>query len=144
MNTYLEADQESGKRFYQEFNSKGKLVMLNLLKFKAVADYTKLDSIKPKQELTGLEAYRLYMEKTLPELEKSGSRIIYFGESKNFLIGPEQEVWDAMLLVEHQSAVAFIAFAQNAEYLKHTGHRAAALEDSRLLPSSEIKGYIHP
>lgn len=28
-------------------------------------------------------------------------------------------------------------FAQSKDYLKHAGHRTAALEDSRLLPISE-------
>jgi len=39
-----------------------------------------------------------------------------------------------ILLVEHQPAEQFIAFAKHEGYLKTAGHRAAALEDSRLLP----------
>jgi len=58
-------------------------------------------------------------------------------ESKNFLIGPEHEAWDAILLVEHESVEKFIAFSQNKDYLKNAGHRTAALEDSRLLPITE-------
>lgn len=33
-------------------------------------------------------------------------------------------------------------FAQNEDYLKYAGHRTAALEDSRLLPTSEVKNEL--
>ena len=44
-----------------------------------------------------------------------------------------------MLKVEHESVVKFIEFAHNKKYLKYSGHRIAALEDSRLLPMTENK-----
>ncbi len=115
--------------------------MMNLLRFKPKADYTNLESLKPDQEITGEEAYQLYMDYTLPELEKAGGKIIFYGKSNSFLIGPESENWDAILLVGHQSVAKFIEFSQNKDYLKTAGHRSAALEDSRLLPITEDKKY---
>ena len=142
MSTYLDANAESGRKFYNDFHKKGKVVMLNLLKFKEKADYTGFESIKPSQEISGEDAYQMYLKNTIPELEKAGSRIIYYGKSNSFLIGPELEKWDVVLIVEHDSVLKFIEFAQNKVYLKNKGHRTAALEDSRLLPSTEIKNYI--
>lgn len=141
MDKYINSSPGLGKTFYQNFHDKGKIVMLNLLKFRQTADYTNLEGLRPDKEISGEEAYRLYMEKTLPELEKAGSRIVYYGKSKDFLIGPESEKWDAVLLVEHASVLKFMEFAQNENYLKNAGHRTAALEDSRLLPTSELKDY---
>ena len=141
MKKHIDAKPESGKKFYQDFHNKGKIVMLNLLKFRQKADYTNLEQIKPDKEITGKEAYQMYMKNTLPELNKAGSRIIYYGKSNNFLIGPESEKWDAVLIVEHESVLKFMEFAQNKDYLKNAGHRTAGLEDSRLLPSTEIKNY---
>lgn len=40
-------------------------------------------------------------------------------------------------LVEHESVLKFMEFAQNEDYLKKAGHRTAASEDSRLLPTIE-------
>ena len=137
MKNYLEASPESGKDFYLKFHQKGKIVMLNLLKYRATADYSNLGHLKPKTEITGKEAYQLYMKLTQPELHKAGSKILFFGDSGHFLIGPDQESWDAVLLVEHESAERFIAFSQSEVYLKTAGHRTAALEDSRLLPIHE-------
>jgi uncharacterized protein (DUF1330 family) len=79
------------------------------------------------------------MKNILPEFKNAGSRIIYFGKSIDFLIGPEPEKWDAVLIVEYESLMKFMELTQNEDYLKNAGHRNAALEDSRLLPSTEIK-----
>ncbi|MGD1890373.1 MAG: DUF1330 domain-containing protein [Cyclobacteriaceae bacterium] len=138
MEKHIEASHEAGRKFYQDFHDKGRIVMLNLLRFKSVADYSQLASLKPEKEISGEEAYQLYMDYTEPLLNKAGSRVLFYGSSGSFLIGPEQEKWDAVLLVEHESVAKFMAFAQDEVYLKTAGHRTAALEDSRLLPISEL------
>lgn len=141
MSKFIDASPEAGKEFYKIFHDKGKVVMLNLLKFKTTADYTNLEELKPAKDISGEKAYQIYMDSTLPELEKAGSRIIYFGKSNDFLIGPSSEKWDAVLLVEHKSVLKFMEFAQNPDYLKNAGHRKAALEDSRLLPTNKIENF---
>lgn len=98
--------------------------------------------LRPEQEISGEEAYQLYLDSTLPPLQEAGSEILYFGKGRDFLIGPETEKWDAILLVKHQSVKKFMEFAQNEDYLKHAGHRTAALEDSRLLPTTEVKNEL--
>ncbi|MFK7784028.1 MAG: hypothetical protein AB8B56_02870 [Crocinitomicaceae bacterium] len=89
MKKYLDANQEAGKQFYMDFHQKGKITMLNLLKFKARADYSNLESIQPENETSGKEAYELYMECRQPHLEKAGSRVVYFGECNRFLSDPK-------------------------------------------------------
>ncbi len=137
MERFVEVSQEAGKQFYLEYIGKGPVVMLNLLKFKEKADYTDLDHLKPAEEISGKDAYNLYMKYTKPLIEKVGSRVLFYGAANAFLIGPTTETWDVVLLVEHPSVEAFMAFAQNKEYKKTLGHRTAALEDSRLLPISQ-------
>jgi len=136
MRKYIEATPESGKSFYLKYQGKGKIVLLNFLRFKNVADYTNLESIAPKKQISGREAYELYMMHTLPCLKKYGGRVLYKGNANSFLIGPLEETWDLVLLVEHESVEKFMALAQDEEYLKTAKHRKAALEDSRLLPTS--------
>ena len=123
MENYIKATQESGKQFYMDFHNKGKIVMLNLLKFKAFADYQGNEHLAPKRKVSGEQAYQLYMKHTLPEIKKVGSRIIYYGACNSFLIGPSNESWDALLLVEHESVLKFMEFAKNETYLKTLGHR---------------------
>ena len=139
MQSYINATQEQGKEFYLKFHNKGKVVMLNLLRFKAEADYSNHPDLAPAAPISGEAAYQIYMKETLPFLKEAGSKVLFYGESKAFLIGPQEESWDRVLLVEHESVTKFMAFAQNQAYLKIAGHRTAALEDSRLLPISQIK-----
>jgi uncharacterized protein (DUF1330 family) len=134
--TYLEPTQEAGRDFMMRGISGG-LVMLNLLRFRAVADYSSAPQLAPEKPISGEDAYRLYIEHTRPHLEKSGGAILFFGRGGRFLIGPSEERWDAAMLVRQESTAAFVAFASNREYLAGMGHRVAALEDSRLLPLVE-------
>jgi uncharacterized protein (DUF1330 family) len=136
MQTYLEPTQESGRAFFMR-GMTGRVVMLNLLRYRAFADYSATPQLAPASTITGEEAYRLYMEHTMPYLEQSGGRVIFFGRGGGFLVGPENERWDAAMLVEQASTAAFLAFASDVDYLAGIGHRTAALEDSRLLPLQE-------
>ena len=111
--------------------------MLNLLRYRAVADYSVTPQLAPPAPITGEAAYRLYMQHTLPHLEQSGGKLLFFGRGGGFLIGPSTEHWDAAMLVQQSSLAAFMAFASDAAYLAGLGHRTAALEDSRLLPLEE-------
>jgi len=131
MQTYTKATPKAGHDFYKNFNKKGSFVMLNLLKFKDFTDYTSTSQI------TGKEAYNLYLKGIQPLLKEMGSMILFYGKGYDFLVGPENEKWDATLLVQHPSVEKFIAFSQSDAYLTHAIHLKAALLDSRLLPLSE-------
>ncbi|TYA71584.1 DUF1330 domain-containing protein [Seonamhaeicola marinus] len=133
---YLNATEEAGKTFYLSDIS-GSFIMLNLLSFKEVADYSNFKTIAPKEDITGAEAYQLYIENTLPFLKEAGSEVIFKGKGGQFLIGPESQKWDLVLLVKHKNKETFLKFATNKEYLKIAGHRTAALKDSRLLPITQ-------
>ncbi len=111
--------------------------MLNLLRFRPVADYSATPELAPESPISGEAAYRRYMDHTLPHLQRSGGEVLFFGQGGNFLIGPPDERWDAALLVRQSSVASFLEFASNQDYLAGMGHRVAALEDSRLLPLVE-------
>jgi hypothetical protein len=133
---YLEPTQESGRAFMMRGIS-GSVVMLNLLRFRAVADYSAALHLAPVKPISGADAYSLYMQHTLPFLQQSGGEVIFYGDGGAFLIGPSDERWDAAMLVRQRSVEDFVAFASNRDYLNGLAHRAAAIEDSRLLPLVE-------
>lgn len=113
----------------------GPIVMLNLLKFRAEADYSSTPELRPDGgRISGQEAYQTYMAKIEDLFAKMGSVLQFMGKAEAFLIGPESEQWDAVLLVKYPDKNAFLAFASNEIYLQNSGHRTAALADSRLLP----------
>lgn len=134
--SYLEPTQELGRAFVARGIS-GRVVMLNLLRFRDVADYSATPHLAPQEPISGAAAYQLYIKHTLPHLEKSGGEVIFLGQGGHFLIGPANERWDAAMLVRQRSVSDFMAFAANQAYLEGMAHRVAALEDSRLLPLVE-------
>ena len=134
--TYLEPTQETGRALFVR-GIPGPVVMLNLLRFRAVADYSANPELAPASPISGEAAYRLYMLHTLPYLHASGGELLFYGKGGSFLIGPSDERWDATMLIRQSSVASFFAFASNEGYLSGMGHRVAALEDSRLLPLVE-------
>jgi hypothetical protein len=136
--TYLDVTEEAGRALFMR-RIAGAVVMLNLLRFRARADYSATPHLAPPEPIDGATAYQRYIEHTLPLLRKSGGDVMFLGRGGAFLIGPPDERWDAALLVRQRSVADFIAFASDKEYLAGVGHRTAALEDSRLLPLVEAE-----
>ncbi len=135
---YLMPTQEAGRKFVMK-QIEGSVVMLNLLRFRETADYSANPELTPKAPISGKQAYQLYIEHTLPFLKNSGGEVLFMGECGDFLIGPEDERWDAVLLIKQNSVNSFLAFESDIDYMKGIGHRTAALADSRLLPIVETK-----
>ena len=135
---YLMPTQQAGRAFIMR-QIEGSIVMLNLIRFREIADYSATPELMPNEPISGEKAYQLYIEHTLPFLTESGGEILFMGEGGSFLIGPQNERWDSVLLIRQNSVSSFLAFESNEEYMKGIGHRTAALEDSRLLPITENK-----
>ena len=133
---YLEPTQESGRALLMR-QITGGVVMLNLLRFRTVADYSATPNLAPATPISGALAFQRYIDHTLPFLRESGGDLLFLGNGGSFLIGPSDERWDMAMLVRQQSIAAFMAFAANEAYLAGIGHRTAAIEDSRLLPLAE-------
>lgn len=131
--TYLDVAPEAGRDFFMR-GIQGPVVMLNLLRFRETADYSGFPDIAPAQPISGEEAFDLYIAHTSPFLESSGGELLFLGEGGPWLIGPADERWDKAMLVKQASVESFMAWAADAEYLKGIGHRAAGVEDSRMLP----------
>lgn len=130
---YLEPTHAAGAALLRR-GITGPLVMLNLLRFREYADYSRNPELAPTVRISGREAFQRYMDHTLPFLEASGGELLLLGDAGPWLIGPVDEYWDMAMLVRQNSLNSFMAFASNADYLAGLGHRTAALLDSRLLP----------
>jgi uncharacterized protein (DUF1330 family) len=137
---YLEPTQASGWALIQRAIP-GQIVMLNLLRFRRVADYSHSPHLATGNPISGAQAYDRYIAHTMPYLKRSGGDLLFSGEGGQFLIGPEHERWDRALLVRQSSVDSVMAFATDPAYLAGLGHRTAAVEDSRLLPLLELFGH---
>ncbi|HET6158946.1 MAG TPA: hypothetical protein VFE34_11415 [Dongiaceae bacterium] len=91
---YLEPTREAGRAFFQR-GIVGEVVILNLLRFRAVADYWASPALAPAAPISGAEAYERYVAHTMPYLRESGGELLFLGEGGPFLIGPAGERWIA-------------------------------------------------
>lgn len=133
---FLDPSEDNAARLVAR-NIQGPVVMLNLLRFKSIADYRSYPDIAPDLTISGREAYDLYVAATLPLLEAGGGSLDFVGAGGHCFVGPEDERWDLAMLVRHPDIESFFGFADDPAYLATAGHRYAALEDSRLLPLSQ-------
>ncbi len=135
---YLDVTQEAGAAFFSQ-NITGAVTMLNLLRFREVADYSTSPELMPDEPISGAEAYQKYIDHTQPFLVESGGEVVFSGKGGSYLIGPMDEQWDLVILVRQRSLTDFMAFSSNEAYMAGLGHRTAALADSRLLPIIETE-----
>ena len=63
MQRYLEPTQESGRAFFMR-GITGEVVMLNLLRFRAMADYSASPELAPDTPISGAEAFQQYIDLT--------------------------------------------------------------------------------
>jgi hypothetical protein len=134
---YLEPSDETGGAFFARA-LRGPVVMLNLVRFREMADYSATPELAPSEPISGEQAYGRYLEHMLPFLEESGGEVVFVGEGGPLLIGPDSERWDLAMMVRQTNAKAFLSFAADPEFLAGLGHRLAALEDARVLPLVEV------
>jgi len=140
-NKYIDVTQEAGAALFRR-NIQGEIVMLNVLSFREVADYSQNPELAPKKEISGAEAFQKYIDHTLPLLKKTNGDIEFLGKGGSYLIGPQDEAWDFIMLIRQNSLADFMSFSSNEEYLQGLGHRTAAIEDSRLLPLERVTSVI--
>ena len=87
----------------------------------------------------GAEAYARYGAAVSTFLERVGGRILLAAAAQESVIGPEDAEWDLVLAVQYPSRAAFRAMTSDPDYLAIHAHRAAALEDSRLIACKSIQ-----
>jgi len=111
-------------------------LMLNLLRYRETANYSGQNGLQFK---TGREAY---LQGYLPAFGAvaSGSEVtksikpILIGSVIQTIVGPVDEKWDDVALVQYPNFAAFRAVAESEEYQRDAEpHRLAALENLRLI-----------
>ncbi|MGZ3422875.1 MAG: DUF1330 domain-containing protein [Polyangiales bacterium] len=110
------------------------IVMLNLLRFRDVADYG--DGSPP---VSGKKAYARYSRGVLPLLLEVGGYPLWMGRARAGVIVPEGESWDEVLLVHYPSRHAFMRMVRSEAYQRVMVHRTAGLSDSRLIETTAAR-----
>ena len=109
------------------------ILMVNFLKFKDKAEYEDGRATN----LTGREAYEIYVTETREHLADVGAELILGGEVNGLLLGEVEELWDAFGVARYPSRKAMIAMARNPAYIESEKHRAAGLAGQLNIEVSE-------
>ena len=130
MQTVIFDEPDLAKTFAGFADDGGPVCMLNLLRYRELADYAG-HSDQPRR--TGREAYQRYVELAFPIIGAAGVRMVFMGTCLAHVIAPPAERWDDMLLVEYPTRSAFVDALSSPEYRAVVFHRTAGLQDSRLI-----------
>lgn len=112
-------------------------VMMNMMKFRPVAQYPADFKGRPSTSLSGRQAYMIYRDaftKRAAELGIPSAVVLFLGEAHtNITAGPhEGEAWDFILLVRFHNFAAFRSVLEDAVYINDIQpHRVAAVLDFR-------------
>lgn len=109
------------------------IVMLNLLKFRPKAQY----SDGRKTDLTGAEAFAIYIEQMRKLVEAGGGKLLFESNVKYLTIGEVEGLWDVAALVQYPSAAAFLKITSSPEAAALRVHRSAGLEGQLLICVSQ-------
>jgi len=109
------------------------ILMVNLLKFKDKAEYEDGRATN----LTGREAYEIYVTETREHLANVGAELILGGEVNGLLLGEVEDLWDAFGVARYPSRKAMITMARNPAYIESEKHRAAGLAGQLNIEVSE-------
>ena len=99
------------------------IAMVNLLKFKEKAEYED----GRDTDLTGEQAYTIYMKEVIEHLKKSWRRIFFWWLCKSLDAREVEELWDKVGIARYPSRKAMLKMVTDPDYLESNKHRVAGL-----------------
>ena len=121
---------------FMEPASEEPICMVNLLKFKAKAEYED----GRDTDLTGREAYALYEEGVKKLLQEIGGGIGFEGDVERLALGEVEELWDVVGLAVWPSRGAMFKVMQSPEMQAISVHRSAGLAGQLNLETTGFQG----
>ena len=114
---------EKQMKMFMDFPDDKPIRMVNLLKFKTIAQYED----QRECDLTGEEAYSIYSSEVLEHLAKVGGKVIFSGKVRGLLLGEVEELWDTTAIAMYPSRKAMLEMISSPDYQASAVHREAGL-----------------
>ncbi len=111
--------------------------MLNLLRYREHADYRGRPGEAP---CSGRDAYHQRYRAAFSSIaEDSGHKLAWYGGVLAMLVGPAEEGWDEVAIVEYPSFAVYRSLVESPRYKAEADHhRRAALQDWRQIAATRI------
>ena len=127
---------EAQLRGFMEPGHDGPIYMLNLLKFKELAEYPD----GRETTLTGAEAYNIYGAEVVAHLAKVGGAPVFSAQVERLMLGEVEELWDTVAIAKYPSRQAMMEMMMSAEYQASAVHRSAGLAGQLNIEMKEPNG----
>ena len=108
---------------FLEGDSEAPIAMINLLKFREKAQYED----GRDTDLTGEQAYAIYMDEVVGHLKKVGGEVSFGGSINRLMLGEVEELWDKTFIAKYPSKKAMLKMVTDPDYLESNKHRVAGL-----------------
>jgi uncharacterized protein (DUF1330 family) len=132
---YLTVEEDDLQGLLASYPTDQPVVMLNLLRFRAKADYPPGHMA---EACSGAQAFARYGQGVTPLLTSHGGVQLWQGRFNAMLIGPQDKHWQLITLVKYPTAQAFVDMVSSPDYQAIAVHRGAAVLDSRLMALTEL------
>lgn len=131
MTGYVDPSRE-GWQAFKDLPRDRPIHMLNLIKFRELADYPE-GHVNHGKGMTGQQAYEVYREGFQRVVANDGAAMIWEAPLDCTVTGPQGE-WDEAFVMGYPNSGLFMAMVKNEEYVRDVlPHRTAAVADSRLI-----------
>ena len=125
------------KGFFEP-GAEGPIFMVNLLKFKARAEYEDGRA----SDLTGEQAYNLYGAAVSMLLKEFGGGAIFSGTVERLMLGEVEELWDKVAIAMYPSRQAMLEMMQSPKMQEIGAHRAAGLAGQLNIETVDVAGLL--
>ncbi|ABI77177.1 conserved hypothetical protein [Hyphomonas neptunium ATCC 15444] len=123
INEVFPSDPEQIKALMQP-GPDGPIFMVNLLKFKARAEYEDGRAA----DMTGREAYMIYGRAVTEILPKFGGRAVFAGDVTFLSLGKAEELWDEVAIAMYPRRADMVRMSMSPEWQAAAVHRTAGLK----------------
>ena len=120
---------------FLEGDSEAPIAMINLLKFREKAQYED----GKDTDLTGEQAYAIYMDEVVGHLKKVGGEVSFGGSINRLMLGEVEELWDKTFIAKYPSKKAMLKMVTDPDYLESNKHRVAGLAGQLNIEVKEYK-----
>jgi uncharacterized protein (DUF1330 family) len=120
---------------FLEGDCEAPIAMINLLKFREKAQYED----GRDTDLTGEQAYAIYMDEVVGHLKKVGGEVSFGGSINRLMLGEVEELWDKTFIAKYPSKKAMLKMVTDPDYLESNKHRVAGLAGQLNIEVKEYK-----
>tara|TARA_R110002072_G_scaffold89262_19_gene200211 strand:- start:2257 stop:2691 length:435 start_codon:yes stop_codon:yes gene_type:complete len=114
---------EAQIREFLEPGPDGPIYMVNLLKFRDVAEYAD----GRETDLSGREAYAIYTAGVIELLPRFGAYAGFSADVERLMLGEVEELWDSVAIAVYPSRQAMLDMMQSQDMQAISVHRSAGL-----------------